>query len=86
AGSDLLVYDTAVMDPPGSTEALYESHTTPKRIGEVATHARVKSLLLSHLTGRVVDHADEVMHSVQTGFEGKAYFAQDCMILEVDVP
>jgi ribonuclease BN (tRNA processing enzyme) len=86
AGSDLLVYDTAVMDPPGSTEALYELHTAPKRIGEVAAQARVKSLLLSHLTGRVVDHADEVMHSVQTGFKGDARFAQDCMTLEVDAP
>jgi ribonuclease BN (tRNA processing enzyme) len=86
AGSDLLVYDTAVMDPPGSTEALYELHTTPKRIGEVAAQARVKSLLLSHLTGRVVDHADEVMHSVQAGFKGDARFAHDCMTLEVDAP
>jgi ribonuclease BN (tRNA processing enzyme) len=86
AGSDLLVYDTAVMDPPGSTEALYALHTTPKRIGEVAAHARVKSLLLSHLTGRVVDHADEVMHSVQTGYSGEARFAHDCMTLEVGAP
>ena len=83
AGSDLLVYDTAVMDPPGSTEALYELHTTPKRIGEVAAQAAVKSLLLSHLTGRVLDHADEVMHSVQTGFKGDARFAHDCMTLDV---
>jgi len=86
AGADLLVYDTAVMDPPSSTQALYELHTTPKRIGEVATLARVRSLLLSHLTGRVVDHADEVMHSVQTGFTGEARFAHDCMTLEVDAP
>jgi ribonuclease BN (tRNA processing enzyme) len=86
AGSDLLVYDTAVMDPPGSAEALYELHTTPKRIGEVATQARVKSLLLSHLTGRVVDHADEVLHSVQTGFKGETRFAHDCMTLELETP
>jgi ribonuclease BN (tRNA processing enzyme) len=86
AGADLLVYDTAVMDPPGSTEALYELHTTPKRIGEVAAHAGVKSLLLSHLTGRVVDHSDEVMRSVQAGFNGEARYAHDCMSLEVDAP
>jgi ribonuclease BN (tRNA processing enzyme) len=86
AGSDLLVYDTAVMDPPGSAEGLYELHTTPKRIGEVATRARVKSLLLSHLTGRVVDHADEVMHSVQTGFKGEVRLAYDCMTLEPEAP
>ncbi len=84
--ADLLVYDTAVLDPPGSTEALYESHTTPQRIGEVATSARVKSLLLSHLTGRVQDHASEVMDSVQAGFKGEVRFAHDCMAIDLDAP
>jgi ribonuclease BN (tRNA processing enzyme) len=86
AGSDLLVYDTAVVDPPGSTEALYALHTTPQRIGEVAAQAQVKSLLLSHLTGRVLDHADEVMRSVRAGFDGDVRFADDCLTVEVDGP
>ena len=86
AGCDLLVYDTAVMDPPGSTPGLYELHTTPQRIGEVAARAQVKSLLLSHLTGRVMDNADEVMRSVQAGFKGEARFARDCMTIELDAP
>lgn len=85
-GTDLLVYDTAVVDPPGSTEALYELHTTPKRIGEVAARAGVGSLLLSHLTGRVVDRADEVLHSVRAGFKGEVRFAHDCMALELALP
>jgi len=84
AGTDLLVYDTAVMDPPESTEALYELHTTPQRIGEVASQARVGSLLLSHVTGRVHDHAGEVMRSVQAGFNGEVRFAHDCMTIELD--
>jgi ribonuclease BN (tRNA processing enzyme) len=84
AGADLLVYHTAVMDPPGSSEALYELHTTPQRIGEVAALARVQSLLLSHLTGRVRDHSSEVMHSVQASFKGETRFAHDCMTIELD--
>jgi len=84
AGADLLVYDTAVLDPPGSSEALYELHTTPQRIGEVAALAQVPSLLLSHLTGRVQDHSSEVMHSVQAGFKGETRFAHDCMTIELE--
>jgi ribonuclease BN (tRNA processing enzyme) len=85
-GAELLVYDTSVMDPPGSSESLYDLHTPPQRIGEVATHARVHSLLLSHLTGRVQDHASEVMHSVQAGFKGQVRLAHDCMRIELAAP
>jgi ribonuclease BN (tRNA processing enzyme) len=83
AGADLLVYDTAVLDPPGSTEGLYELHTPPRRIGEVATDAQVRSLLLSHLTGRTEDHAGEVMSSVQTTYQGEVRFALDCMRIDL---
>jgi ribonuclease BN (tRNA processing enzyme) len=84
AAADLLVYDTAVMDPPGSSEPLYDLHTTPTRIGEVAAQARVRSLLLSHLTGRVRDHASEVMQSVRASFNGETRFATDCMTIKLD--
>jgi len=82
-GSDLLVYDTAVMDPPGSTKPLYELHTAPSRIGEIAAQSGARSLLLSHVTGRVADHAEEVMRSVRTGFNGQVRFAHDCMVVEL---
>jgi len=85
-GADLLVYDTSVLDPPGSTEALYDLHTPPARIGEVATRAQVRTLLLSHLTARVEDHANEVMSSVQAGFRGEVRFAHDCLTLELAAP
>jgi len=43
----------------------------------------VRSLLLSHLTGRVADHAGEVMHSVQAGFQGGVRFAHDCLVIDL---
>jgi ribonuclease BN (tRNA processing enzyme) len=39
-GANLLVYDASVLDPPGSPSQLYDLHTAPKRIGEVAAQAR----------------------------------------------
>jgi len=86
AGADLLVYDTSVLDPPGSTESLYDLHTPPRRIGEVATEAHARSLLLSHLTGRTEDHAAEVLSSVRTTYQGEVRFALDCMKVELSSP
>ncbi len=83
-GADLLVYDTAVLDPPGSPDKLYDLHTPPSRIGEVAASAHVKSLLLSHLPPPVEKAEDAVLRSVRTAFAGPARFATDCMRVDMD--
>jgi ribonuclease BN (tRNA processing enzyme) len=83
AGADLLIYDTAVLDPPGSPPPLYELHTTPTRIGEVATQAAVKSLVLSHIPPAVDAAKGEVQHSVAAGYRGPNRFASDCMRIEL---
>ena len=49
-GSDLLVFNSVVLDPPGSREILYTLHTPPQAIGEIARDAGVHRLLLSHLS------------------------------------
>jgi ribonuclease BN (tRNA processing enzyme) len=77
--ADLLVYDTAVLDPPGSPAKLYDLHTTPKRIGEVAAAAHVKSLLLSHIPPAVDQAREEVLRSVRARYAGHLTFATDCM-------
>ena len=82
-GAQLLVYDTAVVDPPGSPKNLYDLHTSPRRIGEVATMARVDSLLLSHLPPTVERNEAEVMQSVRAMYTGDVRFAQDCLRVRV---
>src|SRR6202035_896416 len=47
--ADLLVFNCAVLDPPGSPSQLYELHTPPKRIGEAARESGVERLLLAIL-------------------------------------
>ena len=83
AGADLLVYDTAVLDPPGSPANLYQLHTPPKRIGEVATGARVRSLLLSHLAPNIEKAAAAVLASVRTSYAGPVRFASDCLRIDL---
>ena len=86
AGADLLVYDTAVVDPPGSPKKLYDLHTPPRRIGEVAGAAGVKSLLLSHLVPPVEKARAEVTKSVRASFKGRTRFAEDCLRVDLMKP
>jgi ribonuclease BN (tRNA processing enzyme) len=79
AGADLLVYDTTVLDPPDSPRVLYDLHTPPRRIGEVAAAAGVKSLLLSHLTPSVLKAEDAVFRSIRASYKGELHFAEDCL-------
>ena len=83
ARADLLVYDTAVVDPPGSPKNLYDLHTAPHRIGEIAAAARVKSLLLSHIPPAVEKAEEPVLRSVKASYGGSVAFAADCMNIDL---
>src|SRR5208282_1131401 len=43
-GASLLVFNSAVLDPPDSPAQLYDLHTPPKKIGEAARDSGAKSL------------------------------------------
>jgi ribonuclease BN (tRNA processing enzyme) len=76
-GADLLVFNCAVLDPPGSPPQLYELHTPPKKLGEAARAAGAKSLLLSHLAPDVERREDAVRASIRATFAGPVAFAHD---------
>jgi ribonuclease BN (tRNA processing enzyme) len=77
AGADLLVFHCAVLDPPGSPSQLYALHTPPKKIGEAAQQAAVKSLLLSHLAPDVLGQQPAVRASIGRSYHGRVAFAVD---------
>jgi ribonuclease BN (tRNA processing enzyme) len=76
-GANLLIFSCAVLDPPGSPEQLYELHTPPKKIGEAARDAQVKSLLLSHIAPDVDGRREAVRRSVKKAYTGPVAFARD---------
>jgi ribonuclease BN (tRNA processing enzyme) len=76
-GANLLIFNCAVLDPPGSPEQLYELHTPPKKIGEAAKAAGVKSLLLSHTAPDVESREAAVRASIRANFSGPVAFATD---------
>jgi ribonuclease BN (tRNA processing enzyme) len=83
AGADLLVYDTTLLDPPDSPANLYDLHTSPKRIGEVAAEAHVKALLLSHTPPDVENAAGAVLRSVHASYAGPTSVAEDCLRVDL---
>ena len=76
-GTDLLVFNSVVLDPPGSREVLYTLHTPPLAIGEIARDAGVHGVLLSHLSPAVESNRDEVLASIQRSYRGPVSFTAD---------
>jgi len=86
--TDLLIYDTAIMDdkPDGPNDGVFFAlHTTPTRIGQVATAAHAKTLLLSHITRVTESRLDTVESLVKAqGYAGNIKQAEDLMLINLD--
>jgi ribonuclease BN (tRNA processing enzyme) len=76
-GSDLLVFNSVVLDPPASPPVLYTLHTPPNAIGEIARDMGVKQLLLSHLSPVVEKSRDAVSASIAQSYSGAVSYASD---------
>ena len=80
--TDLLVFNSVVLDPPGSPAILYSLHTPPRAIGELARDAGVRSLLLSHVSPTVDANRDAVLESIHSSYAGPVTFAKDGMRIQ----
>ena len=81
-GSGLLVFNSVVLDPPGSPPVLYSLHTPPKAIGEIAAGAHAGKLLLSHLSPATDNARGAIAASIAVGYKGQQLFAEDGMRVE----
>jgi ribonuclease BN (tRNA processing enzyme) len=81
--ADLLIFNCAVLDPPGSPSQLYDLHTPPRKIGEAARASGVKSLLLSHLAPDVEGQKAAVRKSIRASYAGPVAFASDKLYVPV---
>jgi len=75
--TDMLIFDSVVLDPPGSPPVLYTLHTAPRDIGRIAQRAGAKKLLLSHLNPALDAARDAVRASIQASYTGPIEFARD---------
>jgi ribonuclease BN (tRNA processing enzyme) len=77
--TDLLVFNTVVLDPPGSPAILYALHTPPHAIGELAKEVGAGGLLLSHISPAVDESQRAVVESIRLNYAGSVTFAKDGM-------
>jgi ribonuclease BN (tRNA processing enzyme) len=77
--TDLLVFNTVVLDPPGSPAILYTLHTPPRAIGQLAKAVGAGALLLSHISPAVDESNRAVLDSIRLNYAGGVTFATDGM-------
>ena len=77
AGTDLLIMNAVVLDPPDSPEALYELHSPPARIGEAARDAKAKRVLLSHIGPAIEKNLKSVKASIARAYFGPVEMTED---------
>ena len=83
--SDLLVLHVAVLDPPNSPDILYTLHTAPKQLGQAAREARVKHLLLSHISPAIQESRTQVLQSLRNSYKQGIDFAHDGLRIPIPV-
>ncbi len=78
--ADLLIYDTAITDVLPPNPVFHALHTSPTRMGEVASAANVKKLILSHITPVTEPRLKEVKELVRANYKGKIKAAKDLKV------
>ena len=74
-GSDILVAHNAIPEDAQGVPALL--HMKPSYIGEMATAATVKKLLLTHLMERTIERKDETTELIRRHYSGPIEFPDD---------
>lgn len=75
---DLLIHECSFPD-----EYLTGLHTSPSQLGEIASKANVKKLMLNHLYPVCDSNKDEMVKKIEEKFDGKIAIAEDFMAIEV---
>jgi ribonuclease BN (tRNA processing enzyme) len=78
-GTQLLVFNSVVLDPPGSPAVLYTLHSPPLAIGQLAAGSGARALLLSHLSPGIEEQTGAVSKSIRRNYAGPVTFAKDGM-------
>lgn len=78
--TDLLIYDTAITEALPTNPVFHALHTEPRRLGQVAAGANVKSLVLSHLTPVTEPRIEAVKNVIRENYVGEIKVAKDLKV------
>ena len=76
-GTDLLIFNSVVLDPPAAPPILYTLHTAPGDIGRIAQKTGAGQLLLAHLSPATDGNRPDVEASIRKSYGGPVTFAED---------
>lgn len=76
-GTSLLVFNSAVLDPPKAPPILYTLHSPPGAIGRTARDSAAGALVLAHLSPATDENRAEVEKSIRDAYSGPITFAED---------
>ncbi len=76
-GTNLLVFNTVVLDPPAAPPILYTLHTAPTDIGRIAKDTGAGKVLLAHLSPATDGNRADVEASIRKSYAGPITFAED---------
>lgn len=84
--TDILIYDTAIMDElPPADSVFRKFHTSPTRIAQVAKQAKVKKLVLSHLSPLTDKHQKKLISIIRNnGVKSPILIANDLAIYNLN--
>ena len=85
-GTDLLVFNSVVLDPPAAPPILYTLHTAPGDIGRIAQDIGTGKLLLAHLSPATDGNRSDVEASIRRSYAGPIVFAEDKARLDPPPP
>lgn len=80
--TDLLVFNSVVLDPPAAPPILYTLHTAPGDIGRIARDIGAGKLLLAHLSPSTDGNRPDVEASIRRSYAGPVTFAEDKALLD----
>ncbi len=80
--ADILIAHHAI--PQIGFDGVMELHMKPSRIAQVASEAKVKSLLLSHRMNRTLGYEKQTQEIISKLYQGKIIWAEDLM--EIKIP
>jgi ribonuclease Z len=83
-GADLLVHE-ATFGEEDKARAMETNHSTAREAAQVALAAKVRRLVLNHLSARYSISADELVKEAREVF-GEVVAAKDGMTVEVPFP
>lgn len=81
AGADLLIHDSTLAEDLKDW-ALETKHSTSKEAAQIASNAKVKQLILTHISARYSERPEVLLHDAQNIF-GNVRLAEELMEIEI---